>query len=162
VFETSDVLYIRVGQMRAFERKKYILYCKTKYIVICVFNDLSVARNGTNVWGVRNNGYITKGTNIVGIASISKNIPVNFSLRQNYPNPFNPSTRIRYDVPQNSFVKLVVYDILGREVSVLVNEHLKPGEYEAVWTADNMPSGVYFYNLTANGFSETKKMLMIK
>jgi hypothetical protein len=100
--------------------------------------------------------------NPIGIININSEIPNKFSLGQNYPNPFNPTTNIRYDLPKNSFVKLVVFDALGREVSTLVNETLQPGTYSVDWNASEYTSGVYFYRLTTGNFVETKKMLMIK
>ena len=98
----------------------------------------------------------------IGITTISTEIPRDFSLSQNYPNPFNPSTNIRYDLPKNGFVKLVVFDELGREIETLVNEKQTTGTYEATFNATQYPSGVYFYKLQTENFSETKKMLMIK
>jgi hypothetical protein len=94
-------------------------------------------------------------------------------LFQNYPNPFNPVTKIKYQIPlsrgvsagRGVFTKLIIYDILGREIATLVNEQLKPGTYEVEWSAtgggSNYPSGVYFYKLITNDFSETKKMVLI-
>jgi hypothetical protein len=89
-------------------------------------------------------------------------IPKVFALYQNYPNPFNPATDIKYDIPNESFVKLVIYDMLGRELSVLVNEAQKPGSYTAKWNPENMPSGVYAYKLTAGDFQKTMKMILLK
>ena len=87
-----------------------------------------------------------------------------FSLQQNYPNPFNPSTSIKFEIPagtqQNIFLN--IYDVLGREVSTLINEKLRSGTYEVNWDASQFASGVYFYQLTAEGFSITKKMVLIK
>jgi hypothetical protein len=99
---------------------------------------------------------------ILGVKQISSEIPSVFFLHQNYPNPFNPTTTIRYDIPKNSFVKLVVYDALGREVETLVDEKQTAGTYEATFNASQYSSGVYFYRLTTDNFSETKKMLLIK
>ena len=87
---------------------------------------------------------------------------VKFSLLQNYPNPFNPKTKIKVEIAKLGNVKLVVYDILGREVAKLVNEKLKPGTYEVEFDGNNYSSGVYFYKLITNDFSEVKKMLLIK
>jgi hypothetical protein len=98
----------------------------------------------------------------IGITTISSEVPTHFSLSQNYPNPFNPSTNIRYDLPKNGFVKLVVFDELGREIETLVNEKQTAGTYEATFNASQYSSGVYFYKLTTDNFTETKKMLMIK
>ncbi len=89
-------------------------------------------------------------------------VPEKFSLRQNYPNPFNPTTNIKFSVAKSSYIKLVVSDVLGREVQTLVNEKLQPGTHEATFDGSMLNSGVYFYKLTANGYSETKKMLLIK
>ncbi len=88
--------------------------------------------------------------------------PSSYSLYQNYPNPFNPATRISYDIPQNSFVKLVVFDVLGKEVATLVNGIQKAGSYNVSFEASNLPSGVYFFKLTADGFTDTKKMVLMK
>lgn len=89
-------------------------------------------------------------------------IPSDYSLGQNYPNPFNPSTRISFNVPTASKVKLTVYDILGNQIKVLTDELLSPGTYEAVFNASELPSGTYFYRLEAGSFTETKKMILIK
>jgi len=105
---------------------------------------------------------ITYGTNPIGIKPISSEVPNSFKLVQNYPNPFNPSTKINFALPKPDFVKLVVYDILGREVATLVNESLKPGTYEVEWNASNFSSGVYFYRLETDGYIETKKMIVVK
>lgn len=89
-------------------------------------------------------------------------IPEVFALYQNYPNPFNPETDIKFDIPNESFVKLIVYDLLGREASVLVNEFKKPGKYSVKWGSGNLPSGVYIYKLTAGSFEKTMKMVLLK
>ncbi len=89
-------------------------------------------------------------------------LPTVYSLSQNYPNPFNPQTKIKFAVPKASFTKLIVYDLLGGEVTTLVNEELRPGTYEADWDGSNYSSGVYFYKLMASDFSETKKMVLMK
>ncbi len=112
--------------------------------------------------------------NTIGIKNISSNTPESFSLKQNYPNPFNPSTKIRFTVPaggeRHAFhVRLIIYDMIGKEISKLVNNQLAPGTYEAEWNAENIPSGVYFYKLTVRQagsstgeFSSTKKMVLMK
>jgi hypothetical protein len=114
------------------------------------------------------NGIVIGDTSVpLGLIPISINVPESFSLYQNYPNPFNPSTKIKFDVTadgkgQKADVKLVVYDILGKEIASLVNQQLNPGTYEAEWEGSNYPSGVYFYKLTASNFTETKRMVMMK
>jgi hypothetical protein len=88
--------------------------------------------------------------------------PLNFSLSQNYPNPFNPTTRISYQIPVHSSVSLKVFDLLGRETAVLVNEFKQAGNYEVEFHAGHLSSGVYFYQLRAGEFSEIKKLMIQK
>ena len=85
-----------------------------------------------------------------------------FELEQNFPNPFNPSTRISYSVPNASFISLKVYDILGNEVAILVNEEKPAGNYQLDFNALTLTGGVYFYQLTSNSFVDTKKMILLK
>jgi len=89
-------------------------------------------------------------------------IPNKFELFQNYPNPFNPSTQISYQLPENSFVNLVVYNIIGQKVAELVNQEKTSGKYSVKFDASNLPSGVYIYKLQAGEFSSVKKMLLTK
>ena len=94
-------------------------------------------------------------------------LPETFALLQNYPNPFNPSTNIRYQLPAQTQVKLVVYNILGQEVRRLVDDFKPAGYYTVIWDGRNLhgipvPSGVYYYKITAGDFSKSKKMLLIK
>jgi beta-lactamase superfamily II metal-dependent hydrolase len=89
-------------------------------------------------------------------------MPSDFQLYQNFPNPFNPSTVIKFQIPDASVVTLKVYDLLGREVSSLVNGQLEVGNHETVWNADKYPSGIYIYRLSAGNFTETRKMLLLK
>lgn len=101
----------------------------------------------------------------IGINQIATEIPDGFSLHQNYPNPFNPVTKIRFDVPSSSHfsnVRLTVFDAAGRKVEELVNQILAAGSYEADFNAGNRSSGVYFYELAAGDFTETKKMVVLK
>jgi photosystem II stability/assembly factor-like uncharacterized protein len=104
----------------------------------------------------------TNGGNQIGIQPLSNDIPAKFKVSQNYPNPFNPTTKIKFDLPKSSFTKLVVYDLLGREVTTLVDEELKPGTYEAEWNASDISSGIYFYKLITDEFVEAKRMILIK
>ena len=101
------------------------------------------------------------------INNINTEIPSSFSLSQNYPNPFNPNTKIKFDIPskgknQKAKVKLLIYDILGKEIETLLNEQLNPGIYEVTFDGSNIPSGIYFYRLSAGNFSETKKLILFK
>lgn len=99
---------------------------------------------------------------LIGIKPISGQVPGHYSLLQNFPNPFNPTTKIKFSLPKSSFAKLVVYDILGSEMETLVNEQLNAGTYEVNWNASKYPSGLYFYKLTSDNYSVTKKMVLIK
>lgn len=100
----------------------------------------------------------------VRVKQVGELIPEKYFFYQNFPNPFNPSTTISFDIPQSAFVKLTVYDALGREVATLVNENLPAGSYNYRFTTDNyqLPSGIYFYHLSAGDFSETKRMVLLK
>lgn len=102
------------------------------------------------------------GGTFTGINQYSTEIPGNYSLSQNYPNPFNPSTNITFDIPNASNVKLALFNVLGTEVKVLANEYLTAGKYSVNLSASELPSGTYFYRLTAGKFSDTKKMILIK
>ena len=105
-------------------------------------------------------------SNMAGIVPLSVggqfNAPKTYALYQNFPNPFNPSTEIKYDIPNETFVRLVVYDLLGHEVSVLVNETKRPGSYTAAWGSGNNPSGVYIYKLTSGNYEHVMKMVLLK
>jgi photosystem II stability/assembly factor-like uncharacterized protein len=107
-------------------------------------------------------GHTTNGSSTEVRTSTSDQTPRSFSLQQNYPNPFNPSTTIRYQVPNTGNVRLDVYDVLGREVAVLVDEVKSAGLYTATFNAANLPSGVYFYRLHAGSFADTKKLILLK
>ena len=97
-----------------------------------------------------------------GIIDEINSQPVDFSLYQNYPNPFNPSTKIRYEIPTESKVTIKIYNILGKEVETLFEGQRLPGKYLLEWNAKNYSSGVYFYNIKAGNFIQTKKMILIK
>lgn len=98
----------------------------------------------------------------VGISQISTEVPSGFSLSQNYPNPFNPTTNIKFTVNKAGFVNLKIYDLTGKEVSNLVNENLSVGTYSYTFDASKLSSGIYFYTLKTDNFSQTKKMMLIK
>lgn len=89
-------------------------------------------------------------------------IPADYMLHQNYPNPFNPSTNIKFSIPETGFIRLAVYDMLGREVSVLLNEVKQTGQYTVEFNASNLPSGIYFYRITTDKFSDVKKLVLMK
>jgi hypothetical protein len=108
------------------------------------------------------NGIVYGDTSLTGLITVSTEVPEKFMLFQNYPNPFNPSTKIKFDVPSTAETKLVIYNALGEETANLVNEKLKGGIYEVEWNADNFPSGIYYVRLFTPGFSETRKMVLLK
>jgi hypothetical protein len=99
---------------------------------------------------------------ILGVEEYGTVHPTEYALHQNYPNPFNPSTTIKYELPRSSMVRLIVYDMLGREVSVLVNERRDPGFHEVKFDAAGLASGVYFYRLTAADFVAVKRTVVVK
>ncbi|MCK5087637.1 MAG: T9SS type A sorting domain-containing protein, partial [Melioribacteraceae bacterium] len=88
--------------------------------------------------------------------------PKSLELTQNYPNPFNPSTVIEFSVPQNTHVKLAVYDILGREVSILVDKDMSAGNYKVDFDASHLTSGIYMYKISANNSTKSMKMILQK
>jgi photosystem II stability/assembly factor-like uncharacterized protein len=105
---------------------------------------------------LRNNSFT------IGIQNISREIPSSYSLGQNYPNPFNSSSKFKFEISKLGNVKIVVYDIQGRNVQTLVNDRLQPGTYETTFDGSMLTSGVYFYRMVTKDFTEVKKMLTIK
>ena len=99
---------------------------------------------------------------ITSVNSVSSSVPDKFRLEQNYPNPFNPSTNLEFGILDLGFVSLRVFDALGKEVIVLVNETLSPGSYKSEFNGANYPSGIYYYKLEAGSFSEVRKMILLK
>jgi len=99
---------------------------------------------------------------VVGELTAYLTLPGQFSLEQNYPNPFNPSTTINFSIPASGLVTLKVFNVLGSEVATLVNEQKEPGSYEVSFNANNYSAGIYFYNIQAGNFVETRKMILLK
>ena len=124
---------------------------------MCYQNKIIVAASGSTNGGI----WVCVDSTISSISGTGE-IPDKYLLYQNYPNPFNPTTNIHYDLSKSGFVKLIVFDMLGREIETLVNEVQISGIYKATFNAATYPSGVYFYRLTTVGFSETKKMILLK
>jgi hypothetical protein len=123
--------------------------------------------DNNNGWVVGANGLIMKTENGGGsiatdITDESINLPKAFSLSQNYPNPFNPTTNINYTISERCSVSIRVFNILGKVISILLNEEKGPGNYSIHFEGNGEPSGIYFYRIQAGGFSETKKMILLK
>jgi photosystem II stability/assembly factor-like uncharacterized protein len=118
-------------------------------------------------WVIGPNGLIMRtvnggGPDISGINNDKNDLPNTFFLSQNYPNPYNPTTKINYSIASGTHVSIRIYDILGKVVSTLVNEHKEPGNYKVYFNGSGMPSGIYFYRIEAGDFSETRKMILLK
>jgi photosystem II stability/assembly factor-like uncharacterized protein len=117
-------------------------------------------------WAIDNSGHILKTTTggITFSKKTDKIIPDKYYLSQNYPNPFNPATNIKYQITNNlpQQVTLIVYDILGKELATLVKDKLNAGEYETTFNGSGLTSGIYFYKLFTEGFTQTKKMILLK
>lgn len=112
--------------------------------------------------GSSGNGGLLKYTGTSGINSNTSSTPTEYKLGQNFPNPFNPSTTIKFSLPKSGFVTLKIYDALGKEVETLVSENLNAGLTEVTYDASKLNSGIYFYRIIANGFTDTKKMVLVK
>ena len=123
---------------------------------IAIFDSFILIGTGKGIWRRPLSEVITDIDN-------KKNIlPTSFQLFQNYPNPFNPTTTINYSLPRSSFVILKIYDVLGREIATIVNKEELPGNYEINFDANDLTSGVYFYQLRADEFTLTKKMVLLR
>ena len=114
--------------------------------------------NGTSAYS----NVITLTTAVTGIENNFSGLPNNFKLLPNYPNPFNPATSIRYEVSKDAFVTIKVFDVIGNEVRVLVNDERSPGRYEIKFSADALPSGIYICKMQAGDFLQTQKMILLK
>ena len=120
-------------------------------------SNLLAGTNASGVWSHPLSEMLSKST-----LDHSQEVPDQFSLEQNYPNPFNPSTTIRYNIPKSGQVKLSVYNLLGEEVALLVNDFLEAGFHEVSFNVANQPSGTYFYKIESGGMITVKKMVLVK
>lgn len=107
-------------------------------------------------------GAVTFGGAGTAVGEPSDILPTSYALKQNYPNPFNPSTEIAFDLPSKSKVRLAVYNILGQEVTTLVNKDMVAGQHTVQWDGSGQASGVYFYKIEAGDYSQTRKMILVK
>ena len=144
------------------DQKTPSLYLKENRLYTA-WEDNRIPRQG---WDIFANAIFLENVTSVDKPNFEKN-PYSFSLFQNYPNPFNPSTTVKYEIPGRArndivHVQLQMYDVLGRMVATLVDKQQKPGNYEVIFDANNLTSGIYFYKLKAGTFSESKKMILLK
>jgi hypothetical protein len=167
-------LFGQFGQIKKFYWNyitSYNCYYHYQFGIVLFKEDYEAGSNGYHgqgtLIGCVINGITYGDTTLTFVNQISKDIPKEFILSQNYPNPFNPTTKIKFEIPldvkrERSNVKLIIYDILGKEISTLVNESLQPGTYEVTFDGSNLSTGIYFYVLKAGDYIETKKMVLIK
>ncbi len=139
------------------------------YMLQTVFSNTAPALtfgSSTILYAVGTGGRILKSTNSggdpIGVQPVNSEVPQNFSLSQNYPNPFNPVTNIEFSLPQSSNINLTVFNAAGKQVAEITNGYYTAGIYKADFDASDLSSGVYFYKLTADKFTETKKMILVK
>lgn len=123
---------------------------------------VTIKGNGPNGTPVHERAITLVVNNIIGISTISNEVPGDFYLYQNFPNPFNPNTNIRFDISKAGSVKLRIFDITGKEVSELINSNYAPGKYNYDFSAGNLASGIYFYKLETPGFVSIRKMVLVK
>ncbi|MFC2093451.1 T9SS type A sorting domain-containing protein [Bacteroidota bacterium] len=129
--------------------------------ILVVYSGWTSTYNGNSyntmrIWGAKMDVIL------VGVENNSPNVVTNYSLSQNYPNPFNPVTTIKYQIPKSSFVILKVYDVLGKEVATLLNEKQNAGSYEVEFDGKDYSSGIYFYKLVTEDYTNVKKMILLK
>jgi D-alanyl-D-alanine carboxypeptidase len=145
------------------------VYYPSNFADLILGTDRAAGSTASFVLNISSNGYqfwrdtiriVLRG--VEGVEGKEKSLPISYALEQNYPNPFNPNTIIKFDLPKSSVVRLSVFDILGREVSVLVNERKDAGVHEFKFDGSNCASGVYFYRIQAGDFVQTRKLLMLR
>ncbi len=149
--------------------KGHLIKCKNESIEIVKYfesntiTELSVDSKKNKWMLIKNKGVgVYNEDGIVSVKNDQNDLPSGFKLFQNYPNPFNPATTIKYTIPKRSAITLKIYDILGRELITLINEEKDSGNYEIKFDGGNLASGIYFYQLWANEFKQSKKMLIIR
>lgn len=166
VFTQNNIKWIGTlgAGLAKFDDTNWVVYNpKNSLIPSNTINQISLDSLG-NIWIATAGGLAVHNPN--GVVSIqnnkNENVSQNFMLYQNYPNPFNPITTISYQLPKAGLVNISVYDITGKEVAKLVSEFKEAGSYDVIFNASNLSSGIYFYSLKADGFADTKKLVVIK
>ncbi|GBD86948.1 hypothetical protein BMS3Abin03_00873 [bacterium BMS3Abin03] len=174
-------------QIGTFDCKKFLIMWKVSYLFPPPIPPVELIKTEDSLWIAQDNWVVLDivPTNLIdlsfigiepffipgrkmeildNITAVNKEtrIPVNYLIFQNYPNPFNPSTTIKYQVPERSFVTIKVFDVLGNEVATLINEEKPVGTYEVVFEAAGLSSGIYYYRLQAGNYIETKEMILLK
>lgn len=125
--------------------------------------DLQYINSNVCAYALAQDGTILKLTEeVIGIQQVNNETPKDYLLEQNYPNPFNPQTNIKYSVPKAANVTIKIYNTVGGLVSILVDEHHSPGNYSVDFTGEGLSSGIYYYRITSGGFTDTKKMVLVK
>ncbi|GBD90284.1 hypothetical protein BMS3Abin04_01001 [bacterium BMS3Abin04] len=163
-FHTITMVYDSVAQLG----KWYIdnMLIDSTSFIIDAGNDKNVSvtdfGSGDELNGVFDDLKIYSLPQTTDVNDNSESSPLPFKLEQNYPNPFNPSTNIKYSIPQEGNVQVKIYGLLGNEIMTLVNGYQKPGNYEISFDGSNLTSGIYFYQIKAGSFTETKKMVLIR
>ena len=182
-----DNVYATIGDTISISNNRYLLYCDK--IVVLSFRDTIINNlqttirevvglpSNTKLYFARNIGMLGSGkdywidtaivngivfSNITDVKDNYTSILQDFILYQNYPNPFNPITNISYTLRKSGFVILKLFDVLGKEIRTLVSEEKSRGNYTLQFNASNLSSGIYFYQLIANGFIQTKKMIVLE
>jgi hypothetical protein len=153
--------------------KRYFTYDDLNYVLTAyceLWNGNQWYSDDGDIWIMNPDGFISlfNVNNVsiyyktTGIIDDLNSEPVSFILYQNYPNPFNSTTLIKYTIPQSGDVTLKVFDLLGNEISILVDNYRTAGSYEVIFQAENLSSGIYFYQLQADDFIATKKLILFK
>jgi hypothetical protein len=122
----------------------------------------ALAVNGTDLFAGTESMWRRPLSEMITSVDIEPTQPTEFILEQNYPNPFNPSTVISYQLPVSSDIVLKVFDVLGNEIATLIDEYKPAGKYEVEFSSSTLPSGVYFYQMRASEYVQTRKMILIK
>ncbi|MDQ7816896.1 MAG: two-component regulator propeller domain-containing protein [Melioribacteraceae bacterium] len=155
----------RNSGLAKFDGSNWVVFNQSNSILTDLWIEAITFDSKGNTWiGTMGGGIaVYNESGIVSVPNVKTlNLPADFKLYQNYPNPFNPSTTISFSLPWSQFITLKIYDILGIEISTLVNEEKQPGNYKIKFDGSNLSSGIYYYQISAGQFVETKKFVLLK